>query len=184
MTAPAAKKTRTAFVGGTEHTDSSLEAMKTGDISALIAVIRGGNPPKPAIKAKAIELFWRAAESLPKAPEPNPEARRKPKAKAKSAEAAAETRGAEKTPSAKPRKAKMYSVRIDGPEAVAAMLPQARELAEAMCAAGRPLTMAECAALLKTKKATARPEKIVAWYFARVFRPAGILNESRDGRGA
>ena len=52
------------------------------------------------------------------------------------------------------------------------MLPQARRLAEAMRGAGRPLTMAECAALLKTKKASAWPEKIVAWYFARVFRPA------------
>ena len=183
MTA-AAKKTCTAFVGGTEHTDSSLAEMKTGDISALIAVIRGGNPPKPATKAKAIELFWRATESMPKAPEPNPEARRKPKAKAKSAEAAAETQGTEKTPSVKPRKAKMYSVRIDGPEAVAAMLPQARQLAQAMKDAGRPLTMVECSALLQTKKASTKPEKIVSWYFARVFRPAGILTESRQGRSA
>ena len=180
MTA-ATKKTRKAVVDGAEHTEASLTEMKTGDIAALIAAIRGGNPPKPATKAKAVELFWKAAETLPKAPEV-------PDAKAETLGATTETRGTEKDALEKaPRKAKLYSVRIDGPEAVAkvaAMLPQARELAEAMSAAGRPLTMAECAALLKTKKASARPEKIVAWYFARVFRPAGILIESRDGRGA
>ena len=177
----ATKKTRTAVVDGSERTDSSLEAMKTGEIAALTASIRGGNPPKPATKAKAIELFWKAAETLPKAAEV-------PDAKAEALDATREVRGAEKTaPEKAPRKAKLYSVRIEGPESaakVAAMLPQARELAEAMRAAGRPLTMAECAALLKTKKASAWPEKIVAWYFARVFRPVGILAESRDGRGA
>ena len=77
----------------------------------------------------------------------------------------------------------MYSVRIDGPEAVAAMLPQARELAEAMRAAGRP-SRSRCAALLKTKKASAGPEKIVAWYFARVFRPAGILDRLPRRQGS
>ncbi len=179
MTA-AAKKTRTAFVGGTEHTDSRLAEMKTGDISALIAVIRGGNPPKPATKAKAIELFWKAAETLPMPPEV-------PDARAETLDATTEVRGAEKTaPEKAPRKAKLYSVRIDGPEAaakVAAMLPQARRLAEAMGAAGRALSMVDCSALLDTKRST-NPSKVVAWYFARVFRPAGILTESRDGRGA
>ena len=60
MKAAATKKTRKAVVDGAERTDSSLEAMKTGEIAALIASIRGGNPPKPATKAKAIELFWKA----------------------------------------------------------------------------------------------------------------------------
>ena len=46
--------------------------MKTGEIAALVASIRGGNPPKRATKAKAVELFWKAAESLPKTPEPAP----------------------------------------------------------------------------------------------------------------
>lgn len=178
----AARMVRKAAFDGATHTDESLASMRTAEIATLVAAMRGGNPPKPATKARAIELFWLAAKALPKAPEPASEAERKPKAKAKSAEAAAETEGAEKTPSAKPRKAKMYSVRIDGPEAaatVAAMLPQARLLAEAMSAAGRPLTMLECSALLSTKKASARPEKIVAWYFARVFRVSGILTERK-----
>jgi hypothetical protein len=178
---------RKAVLNGADHTDSSLAEMKTGDIAALIAVIRGGNPPKPATKAKAIELFWRAAESLPKTPETTPEAKGKPNAKGKSSEATTETRGTEKVaPEKAPRKPKLYSVRIDGPEAtakVAAMLPQARRLAEAMRDAARSLTMAECAELLASARST-NPSKVVAWYFARVFRPAGILAESRDGRGA
>jgi hypothetical protein len=179
MTA-ATKKPRKAVVDGAERTDSSLEAMKTGDIAALIATIRGGNPPKPATKARAIELFWKAAETLPKAPEV-------PDAKVEALNATTETPGTEKdAPEKAPRKAKLFSVRIDGPEAVAkvaAMLPQARRLAEEMRDAARSLTMAECAELLASAKSK-NPTKVVAWYFARVFRPAGILTESRDGRGA
>jgi len=64
----AAKKTRTASVDGTEHTDASLEVMKTGEIAALVASIRGGNPPKPATRAKAIELFWKSGRRAPKGP--------------------------------------------------------------------------------------------------------------------
>ncbi len=129
----AAKRVRTAAVGGAEHTDASLEAMKIGEIAALIASIRGGNPPKPATKAKAIELFWKAAETLPKAPAV-------PDARVETLDATTETRGTEKdAPEKAPRKAKLYSVQIDGPEAVAkvaAMLPQARELAELSLAPG------------------------------------------------
>jgi hypothetical protein len=88
MTA-AAKKTRTASVGGAEHTDASLEAMKTGEIATLIASITGGKPPKPATKAKAIELFWKEAQGLPKAPEV-------PDSKADALEATTEAQGAEK----------------------------------------------------------------------------------------
>jgi hypothetical protein len=180
MTAATTKKPRKTVVDGAERTDSSLAEMKTGDISALIAAIRGGNPPKPATKAKAIELFWKAAETLPKAPEV-------PDAKAESLDATTEVQSAEKTaPEKAPRKAKLYSIRIDGPESaakLAAMLPQARRLAEAMRDAARYLTMAECAELLASARST-NPSKVVAWYFARVFRPAGILTESRDGRGA
>lgn len=178
MTAAATKKTRRAVVDGAERTDASLGQMKTGEIAALVASIRGGSPPKPATKAKAIELFWKAAETLPKAPAV-------PDAKAETLDATTEVRGAEKgVPDKAPRKAKLYSIGEGGAKAAESMNPQARDLVEAMAAAGRPLSMAECAALLKTKKASARPEKIVAWYFARVFRPAGILVESRDGRGA
>ncbi|MEI9974605.1 MAG: hypothetical protein WDO73_22700 [Ignavibacteriota bacterium] len=66
----AAKKARTAVVNGTEHTDASLSAMKTTEVAGLVAAIRGdGKTPKPATKAKAIELFWQAAERLPRTPE-------------------------------------------------------------------------------------------------------------------
>lgn len=53
----AAKKTRKAVVDGAEHTDASLASMKTGEIAALVAAIKGGKPPKPATKTKAIELI-------------------------------------------------------------------------------------------------------------------------------
>jgi hypothetical protein len=178
---------RKAVVNGAEHTDSSLAEMKTGDIAALIAAIRGGNPPKPATKAKAIELFWKAAETLPEVPQIETKSAGAPQSRAEVPEATTEPRGAEKdAPETAPRKAKRYSVQIDGPEAVAnvaAMLPQARQLAQAMKDAARPLTMAECAGLLASARSK-NPTKVVAWYFARVFRPAGILTESRDGRGA
>jgi len=66
----AAKKARNAVVNGTNHTDASLAAMKTTEVAGLVAAIRGdGKAPKPATKAKAIELFWQAAERLPATPE-------------------------------------------------------------------------------------------------------------------
>ena len=176
----ATKKTRTAAVGGTEQTGASLEAMKTGEIAALIASIRGGNPPKPATKAKAIELFWKAAETLPKAPEV-------PDAKAEALHATTETRGAEKGVPAKAPRVKRYAVRIAGPEQaakVAAMNPVARRLADEMRDAARPLSMAECCAIVGKFSKSGRPDKLVAWHFCKLFRPAGILAESRDGRGA
>jgi hypothetical protein len=69
--AAAAKKARRAVVNGTEHTDASLAAMKTAEVAGLVAAIRGDGktPPQPVTKAKAIELFRKAAEGLPKAPE-------------------------------------------------------------------------------------------------------------------
>jgi len=178
MTA-AAKKTRTAIVGGTEHTDSSLEAMKTGEIAALVAMIRGGNPPKPATKAKAIELFWKAAEGLPKTPAV-------PDSKTEALEATTETPGTEKAAHEKAPKVKRYAIRIDGAEQaakLAAMTPAVRGIVEAMSAAKRPLSMTEVAAMAGGMSKTKRPAKLVAWYFSRVLRPAGILVESRDDRG-
>lgn len=179
MAAPA-KKARAVQFQGARHTDSSLAEMKTGDIAALVAAMRGGNPPKPATKAKAIELFWKAAETLPKAPRVQPKAQRVADAKAEPLEATAEVRGAEGEAGEKaPRKAKRYSIAAGGAEAAESMLPQARLLVRSMVEAARPLTMAECAALLQVKKASRRPEKVVAWYFAKVLRPAGILVEER-----
>jgi hypothetical protein len=177
----ATKKARAAEFQGVEYTESSLAQMRTGDIANLVAAISGGAAPKPATKARAIDLFFKAAESLPKAPEPIQKLPVMPDARPTPLVATAETQGAEKQASAKARKAKMYSVRINGPEAVAkvaAMTPQARGLAEAMRAAGRPLSMADCSALLDTKRSN-NPSKVVAWYFAKVFRPAQILVEER-----
>jgi hypothetical protein len=179
MTA-AAKKTRTALVGGTEHTDASLEAMKTGDIAALVASIRGGNPPKPATKAKAIELFWKAAESIPETPEV-------PDSKAEALEATTEVRGTEKGAPDKTPKVKRYAIRTDGPEQavkIAATNPVARRLAQEIRDAGQPLSMAECSAIVGKFSKSGRPDKLVAWHFCKLYRPAGILVESRNGRGA
>ncbi len=180
MTAAATKKTRKAVVDGAERTDSSLEAMKTGEIAALVASIRGGNPPKPATKAKAIELFWKAAQTLPKAAEVS-------YAKTEALDATAEVRGAEKGAPDEAPKVKRYAVRIAGPEQaakVAAMNPVARRLAEEMRDAARPLSMAECCAIVGKFSKSGRPDKLVAWHFCKLFRPAGILTEARDGRGA
>jgi hypothetical protein len=85
----AAKNVRKAVVNGAEHTDASLAAMKTTEVAGLVAAIRGdGKTPKPATKAKAVELFWQAAKRLPETPEapkapektprPRPPARRRP----------------------------------------------------------------------------------------------------------
>ncbi len=186
MLTAAAAKIRTAVLGGAEHTDSSLAEMKTGEIAALVAAIRGGNPPKPATKAKAIELFWKAAEALPEASQVETKPAEAPQSRAEPLEAVTESRGNEKdAPEKTPRKAKRYAVQIDGPDQAAkvqAMVPQARQLVQAMKDAARPLTMAECASALQIKHASKRPERVVAWYFSRIFRPAGILIESRDGR--
>lgn len=203
MTA-AAKKVRMAAVGGTEHTDASLEAMKTGEIAALVASIRAGKPPKPATKAKAIELFWNAAEGLPKTPavpdskadalEATTETTGTEKARrgrrwrcGRRLEATTETTGTEKAAPEKAPKVKRYAIRADGPEQaakIAAMNPVARRLAEEIRDAGRPLSMAECAAIVTKFSKSRRPDKLVAWHFCQLYRPAGILVESRDGRGA
>jgi hypothetical protein len=175
---PGTKKARAVEFEGTEHTEESLNNMTTSAVCQLVMRMRGeSKPPKPATKAKAIDLVWRAAESLPKAPEPIPEAKRKPERQTIPPEATAETQGAEKQASAKPRKAKMYSI-AEG-AAVEGLLPQARELANAMRAAGKPLTMAEVAALLQVRKTSKRPDRVCAWYFAKVFRPLGLLIEAR-----
>ena len=179
-----AKKARRAVVAGAEHTDASLAAMKTGEVAALVAAIKGGNPPKPATKAKAIELFWKAAASIPEPPKASKESP-KEEAMAEAPNATEAPRNSAKAASAKAPSVKVYAVRVEGQEAAAAvqaMTPQVRGLVEAMRAAGRPLAMAECAALLGGK--SKRPDKVVAWYFARVLRPAGVLVESREGRGA
>jgi hypothetical protein len=174
----AAKKARTVEFEGVQHTDRGLAAMKTGEVAALVGRMRGDQKaPKPATKARAIELFWKAAQEIP-------ENKEKPKAKAKSREATSEPRTSEKgAPEKAPRRAKLYSI-AEGAEVAESVTPQARALVASMAAAGRPLAMAECAALLQTKKAGARPDKIVAWYFAKVLRPAGILVEAREGRSA
>lgn len=137
--------------------------------------MRGGNPPKPATKAKAIELFWKAAESLPKIP---PIETRVPEAPQSKAEV-------KRTPRRRCQEALLgpdRRSRRDGDGR--SLLPRARQLAQAMRDANRPLSMAECAELLQVRRASKNPSKIVAWYFARVFRQAGILTESRDGWGA
>ncbi len=174
---------------GIEHTDASLAAMKTGEVAALVAAIRGGKPPKPATKAKAIELFWKAAESLPTTPA-TPEAPKAAKvqdAKAEASDATGAALGSAKEASAKTPKVKRYAVTIEGAERAAkvqAMNPLARRLAEEIRDAGRPLSMAECAAIVATFSKSKKPEKLVAWHFCKLYRPAGILVESRDGRGA
>lgn len=173
----AAKKSRAVELGGVRHTDESLRQMKTGEIAALVAAMRGGNPPKPATKARAIEIFWALAETLPQEPAAAPEAKRKPNARAESSEATAETRSAKNQASAKPRKAKTYSI-AEG-ASLEGLLPQARELAGAMQAAGKALTMAEVAGLLRVRKTSKRPDRVCAWYFAKVFRPLGLLIEER-----
>lgn len=180
------KKTRRALVAGAEHTEASLAAMKTSEIAALVAALKGGKPPKPATKAKAIELFWRSAESLPETPEA-PKTSEAQDAKAAAPEATAEPGGTGNGASAKARKTKVYAVRIDGAEDAAkveAMNPLARRLAEGMRAAGRPLSMAECVGIVSKFSKSAKPEKLVAWHFCKLFRPAGVLVESREGRGA
>ena len=135
-----------------------------------------GKPPKPATKAKAIELFWKAAEELPKTPEV-------PKAEgAEAPDATTVAQGSKKEAPAATAKVKRYVVRIDGPEqaaAVQAMNPLARRLAEEIRDAGRPLSMAECAAIVGEFSKSKRPDKLVAWHFCKLFRPAGILAESR-----
>jgi len=174
-------------VDGIEHTDASLAAMKTTEIAGLVAAIRGDRKtPKPATKAKAIELFWRAAERLPKTPEA-PKAAEVQDAKAEAPDATGAAQGSAKEASAKTPKVKRYAVTIEGPEqaaAVQAMNPLARRLAEEIRDAGRPLSMAECAAVVGKFSKSKRPEKLVAWHFCKLYRPAGILVESRDGRGA
>lgn len=176
MTMAASKKVRRAVVNGTEHTDASLAAMKTVEIAGLVAAIRGdGQTPKPATKAKAIELFWKAAESLPKAPEV-------PEVKAEAPEAKKTPKKVKKdVPEAAP-KVRRYAIEINGPEKLASvqeMTPIARRFAEEIKAAGRPLSMAECAAILGRISKSKRPEKFAAWHFCKLFRPAGILIESR-----
>ena len=94
--------------------------------------------------------------------------------------------GAEKEASAKTRKTNVYVVRIDGPEdaaKVAAMNLLARRLAEEMRSAGRPLSTAECVAVVSKLSKSKKPEKLVVWHFCKLFRPAGGLVRSREGRG-
>lgn len=174
-------------MNGTEHTDASLAAMKTTEVAGLVAAIRGdGKTPKPATKAKAIELFWQAAERLPKTPEA-PKVPEAQDAKAATTDATGVAQGSAKEASSKTPKVKRYAVMIDGSEQAAkveAMNPLARRLAEEIRDAGRPLSMAECAAVVGKFSKSKRPEKLVAWHFCKLYRPAGILVESRDGRGA
>jgi len=174
--AAAAKEARKAVVNGTEHTDASLAAMKTADVAELVAAIRGDSKaPKPATKAKAIELFWKAAEGLPKAPEV-------PEVKADAPEAKKAPKKAKKEASDATPKVKRYSIEINGPAKLAKvqeMTPLAQRFAEEIKAAGRPLSMAECAAIISKISKSNRPEKFAAWHFCKLFRPAGILVETR-----
>lgn len=67
----AAKKIRKAVVDGAEHTDASLAAMKTGEIAGLVAAVKGGKPPRPATKAKAMNpMARRLAEEMRSAGRP------------------------------------------------------------------------------------------------------------------
>jgi len=130
--AAAAEKARRAIVDGAQHTDASLAAMKTTEVAALVAAIRGGKPPKPATKAKAIELFWKAAESLPRTPEA-PKATEVQDAKAEATDATGAAPGSKEEAPGKAPKVKRYAVTIEGAEqaaAVQAMNPLARRLAE------------------------------------------------------
>jgi hypothetical protein len=187
MTMAATKKARKAVVNGTEHTDASLAAMKTTEIAGLVAAIRGdGKTPKPATKAKAIELFWQAAERLPKTSE-TPKAPEVQDAKAAAPGAKKDAQGSDNGTPEKAPKGKRYAIEVDGPEKLAkvqVMNPVARRLAEEIRAAGRPLSMAECAAIVGKFSKSKKPEKLVAWHFCKLYRPAGILVESRDGGGA
>lgn len=140
--AAAAKRLRKAVVNCIEHTDASLATMKTTEVAALVAAIRkDGKTPKPATKAKAIELFWQAAEGLPK----TPEAAKAPEvqdAKAAAPGAKKDAQGSAKEAPEKAPKAKRYAVEIEGSERLAkvqAMTPFARRLAEEIRDAGRPL---------------------------------------------
>lgn len=173
---------RRVELNGATHTDESLASMKTGEIAALVGAISGSAAPKPATKARAIDLFFKAAATLPQEPAAAPETKRRPNAKTIPMDAAAETQDAEKQASAKARKVKTYSVRIEGAEAaakVAAMHPLGRGIIEAMSAAKKPLSMAELSAIVVGMSKTKRPEKLIAWHFCRLFRPAGILVEER-----
>jgi hypothetical protein len=185
--AAAAKKASKAVVNGAEHTDASLAAMKTSEVAALVAAIRGdGKTPKPATKAKAIELFWQAAEGLPKTSEA-PKALEVQDAEAATPDAKKDTRNSDNGTPEKAPKGKRYAIEVDGPEKLAkvqAMNPLARRLAEEIRDAGRPLSMAECAAIVGKFSKSKKPEKLVAWHFCKLYRPAGILAESREGRGA
>jgi hypothetical protein len=170
--AAAAKKARRAVVNGTEHTDVSLAAMKTAAVADLIAAIKGGKAPRPATKAKAVELFWKAAEAHPKPPEVQeaeadaPEAKKAPK-KAKN----------------DAPKVKRYAIRAElttkQAEAYEKFEPAVKKFAESMRAAGRPLAMAECADLLSKVSKTGNPAKHCAWMFCKRLRPTGILVENR-----
>jgi hypothetical protein len=177
-----AKKARKAVVDGIEHTDASLAAMKTTEVAGLVAAIRGdGKTPKPATKAKAIELFWQAAERLPKTLEA-PKVPEVQDAKAATTDAKKDTRNSDNGTPEKAPKVKRYAVEIDGPERLAkvqAMTPFARRLAEEIRGAGKPLSMAECAAIAAKTSKSGRPDKLVAWHFCKIYRPAGILVESR-----
>jgi hypothetical protein len=182
MTMATTKKARKAVVNGAEHTDASLAAMKTTEVAGLVAAIRGdGKTPKPATKAKAIELFWQAAERLLKTPEA-PKVPEVQDTKAGAPDAKKAAQGSVKEASDKAPKVKRYAVQIDGPERLAkvqAMTPFARRLAEEIRDAGRPLSMAECAAIAAKTSKSGRPDKLVAWHFCKIYRPAGILVESR-----
>jgi hypothetical protein len=183
----AAKRVRRAVVAGAEHTDARLAAMKTTEVAGLVAAIRGdGKTPKPATKAKAIELFWQAAERLPETPEA-PKVPEVQDAKAATTDAKKDTRNSDNGTPEKAPKGKRYAIKVDEPEELAkvqTMNPLARRLAEEIRDAGRPLSMAECAAIVGKFSKSKKPEKLVAWHFCKLYRPAGILAESRDGRGA
>ncbi|MGI8990735.1 MAG: hypothetical protein ACR2I2_14300 [Bryobacteraceae bacterium] len=178
MPTAAAANIRKAAVDGAEHADSSLAAMKTGDIAALIAAIRSGNPPKPATKTKAIEPFWQAAESLPKEPEVPESQGGRPGCE----EGRPWFRSGSPDGSAQGQEVRDPDRRSRAGRKVQAMNPLARRLAEEIRNAGRSLGMAECSPIVCAFSKTKQPDKLVAWHFRKVFRPAGILTGSRNGR--
>jgi hypothetical protein len=176
------EKARRAVVNGIEHTDTSLTAMKTVEVAALIATIRGdGRTPRPATKAKAIELFWKAAETLPKVPEVR-------EAKADASGAKKPPKKAQKDDSEKPPSVKRYAIRgeLNTKQTAACQKfePAVKKFVESMRSAVRPLAMVERAELLSKVSKTGNPAKHCSWIFCRRLRPAGILVESRADRGA
>jgi hypothetical protein len=101
--------------------------------------------------------------------------------KAEGAEAMHEAGDGEKE--AKKAKGKCYSIvekfSTGQTAAFEKFEPMVKKFVESIREAGRPLTMAECAAKLSKVSKTTNPAKHASWIFCRRLRPAGLLVEER-----